>query len=238
MPSLPRNEPPGATNDLRGFRHHHCMRLYSYTVTHDTGFSPNPFWGCCTLADCKPTIRRTAHVGDWIVGLSPKAKGHKLIYAMQVAEILRFEAYFRDGRFAAKIPDFTKGAVERNVVLKCGDNIYKPLLDHPDSVDDFQQLQSMHSLRKGPLEDPESKRRDLSGRNVLVSWNFCYFGSQPLDLPDAMIAALKVGRNHKSKFSDEIVEAFIEFIGRQPTGVNAPPSSWPQNNDSWKTELK
>jgi hypothetical protein len=43
------------------------MKLYSYVVTHDTGFSPNPFWGCCTLADCKPAIRRTAKIGDWVV---------------------------------------------------------------------------------------------------------------------------------------------------------------------------
>ena len=45
------------------------MKLYSYIITEDTGFSPNPFWGCCTLADCKPEIRRNAKVGDWIVGL-------------------------------------------------------------------------------------------------------------------------------------------------------------------------
>jgi len=99
------------------------MTLYSYIVTHDTGFSPNPFWGYCTLAACKPAIRRKASVGDWIVGLSPKADGNKLIYAMQVEEILSYDNYYRDGRFAAKIPDYNKG----KVVYKCGDNIYKPL---------------------------------------------------------------------------------------------------------------
>lgn len=61
-------------------------RLYSYTITHDTGFAPNPFWGWCTLATCKPQIRRTAQVGDWIAGLSPKATGNRLVYAMQVSE--------------------------------------------------------------------------------------------------------------------------------------------------------
>jgi hypothetical protein len=47
------------------------MKLYCYIVTHDTGFSPNPFHGYCTLACCKPTIRRTAKEGDWVVGLTP-----------------------------------------------------------------------------------------------------------------------------------------------------------------------
>lgn len=40
------------------------MKLFSYIVTHDAGFAPNPFWGYCTLACCKPAIRRTANVGD------------------------------------------------------------------------------------------------------------------------------------------------------------------------------
>jgi hypothetical protein len=61
------------------------MKLYSYIVIHDTGFSPNPFWGFCTLADCKPTIRRTANVDDWIVGLTPKSKGNKIVYAMEMS---------------------------------------------------------------------------------------------------------------------------------------------------------
>ncbi len=75
------------------------MKLYSYIVTHDTGFSPNPFWGYCTLADCKPAIRRTAEVGDWIVGLSPKPTGNRMVFAMQVDEILSYADYYHDERF-------------------------------------------------------------------------------------------------------------------------------------------
>ena len=55
------------------------MKLYSYIVAHDGGFAPNPFWGYCTLANCKPKIRQTAKVGDWIVGLSSKPKGNWVI---------------------------------------------------------------------------------------------------------------------------------------------------------------
>src|SRR5262245_31415483 len=44
------------------------VRLYSYVVARDYGFAPNPFYGFCTLATCKPDIRRTADIGDWIVG--------------------------------------------------------------------------------------------------------------------------------------------------------------------------
>ena len=46
------------------------MTLYSYIVTTDSGFAPNPFHGYLTLACCKPMIRRTVQVGDVVVGLS------------------------------------------------------------------------------------------------------------------------------------------------------------------------
>ena len=80
------------------------MKVYSYILTSDTGFAPNPFWGYCTLACCKPMIRRTASVGDWIVGLTPKALGHRIAYAMKVSEKITMADYWRDKRFREKRP--------------------------------------------------------------------------------------------------------------------------------------
>ena len=59
------------------------MRLFTYIVTSDAGFAPNPFYGYCTLACCKTAIRRAAEPGDWIVGLTPKAHGNRIVYAMR-----------------------------------------------------------------------------------------------------------------------------------------------------------
>ncbi|WP_347927045.1 hypothetical protein [Pseudomonas helvetica] len=39
-------------------------RIYSYVITHDHGFAPNPHGGVLTLATCKPVIRRTAEKGS------------------------------------------------------------------------------------------------------------------------------------------------------------------------------
>lgn len=39
--------------------------LFSYVVETDSGFAPNPFFGVCTLARCKPSIRRA--VGNRLV---------------------------------------------------------------------------------------------------------------------------------------------------------------------------
>lgn len=68
------------------------MRLFSYKMTHDTGFAPNPFGHTLTLATCKPQIRRSKKQGDWIAGFTSKALTgdrvgeERLIYLMQVGK--------------------------------------------------------------------------------------------------------------------------------------------------------
>lgn len=198
------------------------MKLYSYIVVHDGGFAPNPFWGYCTLANCKPKIRRAAEVGDWIVGLSRKAKGNRVIYAMQVEEILNYGQYYRDKRFAEKIPKYSK----RKLIYKRGDNIYKPL---PNGV--FRQLRSAHS--KECHENPKAKAVDLSGINILIARTFRYFGGCGPELPEHL-DTLKTGRGHKCRFQPETIDGFLEFIEGYPPGLNAPPSDWPSDDDSWR----
>lgn len=150
------------------------MTLYSYVVKHDTGFAPNPFHGYCTLACCKPAIRRTAGEGDWVVGLTPKGTGSRIVYFMRVDEAPKtFAEYWSDSRFIAKRPHYDDG-----LLAKCGDNIYKP------KGAGYRQLPSMHSNRE--LESPENKKRDLDGKYVLISETFSYFGSKPRELPLAV----------------------------------------------------
>jgi len=197
------------------------MTLYSYIVTHDTGFSPNPFFGYCTLACCKPEIRRKAQVGDWIVGLTPKAQGYRIVYFMRVDEVMEFGRYWSDRRFRQKRPRYDK-----DVLLRCGDNIYEPL---PDG--NFRQLQSMHS--NGAHENPTKKEHDLGGKSVLVSENFAYFGSKGLDLPPEL-ERLIVGRGHRSRFSDDVKTSFFELVSRSRLGVHASPRRWPEDDSSWK----
>ena len=50
------------------------MRLHSYVVARDYGFAPNPFFGVCTLATCKPKIRSAAKLGDWVMGTGSKTE--------------------------------------------------------------------------------------------------------------------------------------------------------------------
>ena len=61
--------------------------LYVYIITRDFGFAPNPFHGRCTLATCKPGIRKSAKVGDWVLGVGGanlKSVKHKCILLMKI----------------------------------------------------------------------------------------------------------------------------------------------------------
>jgi hypothetical protein len=79
--------------------------------------------------------------------------------------------------FDVKKPRMDAGTVEKN-----GDNIYEPSEQHDQG---FRQLQSMHSEPEpfGKSENTETKKSDLKGEHVLISTNFAYFGSKPVDLP-------------------------------------------------------
>jgi len=201
-----------------------AMMLCSYIVTHDTGFAPNPFFGHCTLACCKPEIRRHATEGDWIVGLTSRAmgKGNRIVYFMRVDEKMDFQGYWRDRRFRRKMPRY-----DEDLQVRCGDNIYEPL---PNG--EFRQLRSMHS--NGEAEDPERKAHDLGGVYVLVSETFAYFGSKALTLPPEL-SELAVGRGHKCRFSDDVKAEFMQLVGEWKFGIRAPPSRWPKNDKSWKS---
>ena len=95
------------------------MTLYSYTIATDSGFAPNPFHGLCTLACCKPGIRRTAQEGDYVVGIGPKKFGSRIVYAMLVTETVAFDDYWHDKRFRTKRPKIDGGGEKA-----LGDNIY------------------------------------------------------------------------------------------------------------------
>jgi hypothetical protein len=81
-------------------------RVYIYVVAGDFGFAPNPFHGFCTLATCKPRIRATAKLGDWIVGMGGadlNAVG-RCIYAMRVSKALNFNEYWKMPEYRCKRP--------------------------------------------------------------------------------------------------------------------------------------
>jgi hypothetical protein len=198
------------------------MRLFSYVVSFDTGFAPNPFFGFCTLACCKPLIRRTAKRGDIVIGLSRRSE--RLVFAMAVEESLDFEAYWTDPRFRNKRPIANADrARERR-----GDNIYEP-----HGFGRFRQLPSRHSHPDG-TENTRLKQADLSGRHVLVSRRFVYYGEAGPLIPERL-SFLAIGRGHRVNFTENQVELVKQWMRRLPTGLRGRPAMWPPGDNSWLT---
>lgn len=200
------------------------MKIYSYIVTTDTGFAPNPFHGHLTLACCKPQIRRTAQIGDWVVGLSKRSE--HVVYAMCVAEKLSFHQYWSDPRFESKRPD----KASRMPTVRRGDSIYEPF-----GLGTFRQLRSSR-LQKNGTEDVTAMKHDLGGRHVLVGVEFVYFGGAGPRLPTAL-EFLQVGRGHRCRFTQEQVETFLAWVSNQPRGIQRRPAKWPVDDDSWRESL-
>lgn len=185
------------------------MKLYSYVVARDFGFAPNPFFGFCTLATCKPQIRKHAQVGDWIVGTGSKGYGldGKLVYVMKVKETLTYDQYWKDPRFRSKRPNLM-GSLKQAY----GDNIY-----HRDpKTKKWIQENSHHSLPDG-RPNQQNIRHDTKVPRVLVGIEFAYWGASGPSIPARFRQYQGVDvccqhQGHKCNFSENLVASFVSWI--------------------------
>jgi len=204
-------------------------KLYSYLMTHDSGFAPNPFFGCLTLATCMTDIRRTKKVGNWVAGFAGKALVRKcadlgvpirhqgLIYLMEIGETLTFDEYFNDHRFQSKkaIPLGTN-----NVTQERGDNIYCS-----DSQGKFRQLENDN-------HDEGELIKDTKGKYVLVANQFYYFGRN-CPVPDASWQSMGVRVpdryiGYGCESDETAVDGLVSFLEtkRYAPGVHGEPCIW------------
>ena len=140
--------------------------IFVYTVKEDTGFAPNPFHGVCTLATCKPDIRKVVKPGDFVIGKAKAPHGIRAVVVMEVNEILTFDEYWHNPEFACKKP-----RPNGDPIHACGDNIY-----HRFSDGSWVQAPSFHDV--DDIEHDTGKTQ-----SVLVARNFTYFGAEGPDLP-------------------------------------------------------
>ena len=178
------------------------MRLYSYCVKHDSGAAPNPFWGICTLVICKPAIRRTADIGDWVVGFGSKNSligdiSNKIVYSMKVTAVLTLQEYDQlcRNKHPKKIPDWFSKDFRRKV----GDCIY-----------DFSK-DDVPNIRLG-VHSEINRERDLGGENALLSKHFYYFGDKPIPIAEDLEPIIHNTQGHKSTSNDPYADAFEKWI--------------------------
>lgn len=198
------------------------MTLYSYVVARDFGFAPNPFFGACTLATCKPKIRGAAVVGDWVVGTGSKGYGldGRLVFAMRVAETLTYDQYWRDPRFRDKRPNL-HGSFKQAL----GDNIY-----HKARDGHWIQANSHHSFPDGS-PNPSNIEHDTQTPRVLVGSLFGYWGRSGPKIPRQFRQSKRdvcAQRGHKCNFPPEFVASFVQWLESLGLhGYLGPPAEWP-----------
>jgi len=139
--------------------------IRSYKMTHDSGFAPNPYNGCLTLATCKSGIRRCHQVGEWLAGFTSKTLNNdkpgqeRLIYLAKVSQKMEIKDYYE------KYPNKRPGQCPK------ADNIYK------------WENGKYHQL-KNPFHGDDSIDDDVAGKNVLIADEFYYFGKEVLTIPE------------------------------------------------------
>lgn len=197
------------------------MALFSYVVARDYGFAPNPFHGVCTLATCKPGIRRYAQINDWVVGTGSARHGLSgcLVFAMKVAVRLTFDEYWHDARFIRKRPN-----MHASNKRAFGDNIYHHV------GEGWHQADSHHSYADGS-PNPRNIEHDTKADRVLIASEFAYFGASgpriPSVLRDFQGCDLCAVRGYKRQFPGGLEAAFVGWLGALGThGVLGRPADW------------
>jgi hypothetical protein len=198
-------------------------RVFSYVMVRDYGFAPNPFHGFCTLATCKPVIRKTAQPGDYVIGMGSASQGRagQLVYVMRVEETLTFQGYWADTRFLVKRPNLSGSRKQWY-----GDNIYQK----PDDKN-WKQADSHHSKPRGVI-NVENLRSDTSTNRVLISRDFVYWGSTGPNMPERFrdwngANLVHRGVGHSCNFPPDLVRAFSDWVDPHlRSGRQGRPHDW------------
>jgi hypothetical protein len=183
--------------------------LYSYVLRYDDGTAPNPFWDVCTLTICKPAIRRSAVVGDWVVGTGSKSVrlhngktydlSNSIVYAMKVTDKITLPEYYAycTQQLYNKIPQ--PDSPDRQ--LRLGDCVYE------------YKAGELHSIRKSYHGD-SYLQRDLGGVFALLSTHFYYFGDAARHIPFELRSIIKRNQGYLRIEDQGLIQLFEKWIGQ------------------------
>ena len=163
----------------------------------DNGGAPNPWFNVCTLAICKPKIRKHAQIGDYIVGFGSKNdysidKSDHIIYIMKVTQKLTYHQYYQfcQNNLKNKIPN------SRN---KLGDCIY------------FLKNKKYNQI-KNQYHDNSCYSKDISSDYVLLSDDFLYFGRESIKVKNSLRNIIIKYQGHKSISNQPYLQEFEEWF--------------------------
>jgi hypothetical protein len=207
-------------------------KVYIYVIDRDFGFAPNPFHGCCSLATCKPGIRGSAEIGDWVIGMGGarlKATG-RCIFAMEVTEKLTFNEYWASRIYFDKRP--VRNGSNKMLV---GDNIY-----HRDSSNTKWCQEDSHHSNPDGTANIHNLHTDTKKDKVLISRKFFYFGKEAPVVPPQILKTIgyKNSRNYRV-FDAGLCIALINWLkqfSRSFNQIQADPFDFDQSEKRYSAE--
>ena len=131
------------------------------------------------------------------MGHATASRGQGLIYAMEVSEVLDFDAYYNDPRFERKKP-----RLDHTWREACGDNIYY-------LAEDDVWAQHLPTLFHG---DRYSLVQDTRHPRVFVSEHFYYFGGNATTIPQQFATLIRDRQGCKCSYPKELAEAFVRWL--------------------------
>lgn len=188
--------------------------LFTYSLVTDSGAAPNPFGGVCTLALCKPRIRRgSVGEGDWVAGVAGHTFGEKhgnLAYAMKVAQKVGFDEYdaLCREKWDIKIPDKESDNLQKrlgdcqycfrapggNLRVRCdGCQFGCKTTRYAHGRQGSVKVSGYARQRPGPHRI-EFAGGDLGGQFVLIAEDYYYFGEDAVPFSRGLLNA-NIGRN-------------------------------------------
>jgi hypothetical protein len=179
--------------------------VFVYVVDRDFGFAPNPFHGYCTLATCKPGIRKSGQIGDWVIGMGGSrlsATGH-CVFAMEITAKISFDEYWTNPIYNEKKP--VRNGSRKMMV---GDNIYR----RDPNTHKWRQADSHHSNSDGTANS-YNVSRDTKVDHVLFSNRFLYFGKAAPRVPQSILD--QIGYNNPRsyrRFDYQIARPLLDWL--------------------------
>lgn len=141
---------------------------------------------------------------------------YRLLFLMLVTEKVTFEEYWLSNRFQLKKPN-----VSGSLVQMYGDNIYGR---NEEGL--WCQSDSHHSKLNGEVNYANLKR-DTSGKFILISNQFYYFGDKHFKVPNAFLNLCSTNRDFEKKTDIELSNQFIKWVSTNyETGVHGDPVHW------------
>jgi len=168
-----------------------------------------------------------AKKGWWVAGFTSKelcgdeTGSERLVFLMEITDIMPIHKYFNCEKFQRKIPNLKT----QDHMDHVGDNIYKPKVEYPCNEKEYYQIEN-------PSHGIDSKKDDLSGKYVLISDNFHYFGRNPIEIDIPIRPKVPKSQAGSGWREDNIPKAkrFIRFIeDNYQKGMIANPTRWKCN---------